>query len=219
MPLRENAPRETGVIVGTGPDLTDTNVMVPRARRYIEGPYGPPENRPSLADDVVNAMVADACADIILFSGSLFGHVLKVTARDPTGGFPTAWSTSEVLDEWEVSVVTAQTALNYFFFLFRDLKSSQNIKNEGTEWQYTVSVNVIRDYIAELQSRRDMALQGLQKHHPILDRYASNIRVRDQATVAILEWWDTNAPDQAPGLPGGQEAAVIPWIGGVSPFN
>lgn len=199
------------------PDLTDLMVLVPRARRYIEGPYGAPANRPTLQDDQIYAMVADATADIILFSGSLFGHTLIVKTRDANAGFPTAWQTDTVLDEWESSVVTAQTALNYFFFLFRDMKVSQSVKNEGTEWQYSLSANVIRDYIADLQSRRDLALEGLRKHHPTLDRYASNIRVRDQATVAVLEWWDNVSPGVGgSGMPGGQEAAVIPWTPGWS---
>lgn len=198
-------------------DLTDLMVMVPRARRYIEGPYGPPQNRPPLDDDMIYALVADACADVILYSGNLFGHTLIVKDRDPTKGFPTAWQTDVMLDEWEVSVITTQTALNYFFFQLRDLKTSESIKNEGTEWDYTISANVIRDYLSELQQRRDLALEGLQRHHPVIDRFASNIRVRDQATVAILEWWATNTPDSAPGLPGGQEAAVIPWVSGWGP--
>lgn len=222
MPLRENVkkaelvPNAGGVPnAGTGPDLTDLMVLVPKTRRYIEGPYGPPENQPPLQDTDIYNLAADACADIILMSGNLFGHTLNVTGRDGTTGAPTSWATSEVLDEWESSVITAQAALNYFFFLFRTLKVSQSIKNEGTEWQYTLSANVIRGYLQELQSRRDMALAGLQKHHPVLDRYASNIRVRDQATVAILEWWDTVSPGvDGSGMPGGQEAAVIPWTPG-----
>ncbi len=219
MPIRER--REGGLLVGgpPAPDLTDLMILVPRARRNMEGPFGPPENRPPLDDSVIYNMVADACAEIILDTGTLFGHTLIVKTRDPTAGYPTAWQTDVMLDEWETMVIVIQAALNYFFFVFRDLKTSQAIKNEGTEWQYTLSVNVIRDYLADLQNRRDMALAGLLKHHPVLDRFASIIRVRDQATVAILEWWATNLPDQAPGLPGGQEAAVIPWVGGVAPFN
>lgn len=217
MPVQKNEPREGGPRFGSGPSLTDLMVMVARARRYIEGPYGPPENRPPLMDGQIYAMVADACADIILITGNLFGHTLQVTARDPTVGFPTAWATEAVLDEWEVSVVTTQTALNYFFFLFRDLKISQAMSNEGTSWEYSLSANVIRDYIAELRGRRDLAIKGLRDHHPVIDKWYSNIRVRDQATVAMLEWWDRNSPGSGgAGMPGGQEAGVIPWTPGWS---
>jgi hypothetical protein len=199
-------------------DLTDLIVLVPKARRYCEGPYGSPENRPPLEESQLYAMVADGCADIIMASGSLFGHSLIVKERDARIGFPTKWQTDVLLDEWEGSVIITQTALNYFFFCFRELKTSQAIKNEGTEWQYTLSVNIIRDYINTLKSQRDLALEGLMKHHPVLDRFASNIRVRDQATVAILEWWDNVSPGLSGGvgMPGGQEAAVIPWTPGWS---
>jgi hypothetical protein len=208
--------REMIVAGTTGPDLTDLMVLVPRARRYIEGPYGPPQNRPALDDPTIYNMVADATGDIILFSGNLFGHQLIVKSRDPTAGYPTAWQTDTVLDEWESAVITAQTAINYFFFLLRDMKVSEAIKNEGTEWQYTLSANVLRDFLTELTSRRDLALAGLQKHHPTLDRYASNIRVRDQATVAMLEWWDTVSPGAGGGaMPGGQDAIVVPNFMGI----
>src|SRR5437763_8277079 len=51
----------------TPPDLTDLMVMVPRGRRYIEGPYGPGFGRATLDDSQNYDMVADACADVILY--------------------------------------------------------------------------------------------------------------------------------------------------------
>lgn len=197
-------------------DLTDLAVLIPWARRACEGPYGPPTGRQTLQDDQVYPMVADAAAEIILFTGNLFGHELIVAARDPLAGYPTQWKTDKVLDQWEGALIITQTALDYWLFLFRDMRVQQAIKNEGTEWSYSLSANVIRDYIGELQNRRDLALAGLQRHHPVLDRYASNIRVRDQATVAVLEWWDTVSVGLGggAGMPGGQEAAVIPWTPG-----
>lgn len=198
-------------------DLTDLAVLVPWARRACEGPFGPPAGLPSLQDNVIYPMIADACAEIILFSGSLFGHTLDVAGRDPLAGYPIQWKTSQVLDQWEAAIVICQVALDYYFHVFRDMKTSESIKNEGTEWEYTLSANVIRSYIQSLQDQRDLALRGLKAHHPVIDRYASNIRVRDQATVAMLEWWDTVSPGlHGAGIPGGQEAAVIPWTPGWS---
>lgn len=197
-------------------DLTDLNVTVPRARRACEGPFGAPNGLPSLTDGQLYAMVADACSEIILFTGSLFGHQLKVTARDVDAGYPTAWSTEVMLDEWEVALIITQTALDYYFHVFRDMKTSESIKNEGTEWSFTLSANVLRGYLDSLKEQRDMAMAGLQKHHPLMDRFASNIRVRDQATVAMLEWWarDTVSGN---GIPGGQEAYVVPYVAGWFP--
>lgn len=205
--------------VTTVADLTDLAVLIPWARRACEGPYGPPPNYSELADDVLYPRIADACSEIILYSGSLFGHQLNVTARDPLAGYPTQWKTEAVLNQWEGAVVISQVALDYWRFLLRDMRTQVSIKNEGTEYGYTVSANVLTQYIKQLQDDRNRALDGLRFHNPVLDRYASNIRVRDVGTVAMLEWWDTNQFDQAGGMPGGQEAYTVPaialpWSGG-----
>jgi hypothetical protein len=200
------------------PDLTDLRVLVPWTRRACEGPFGPPAGLPMLVDSQLYAMVADACAEVILFTGSLFGHQLLVAARDPRGGFPTEWKTEKALELWEGALLITQVALNYYFHVFRDMKTSQSVKNEGTEWEYTLSANVLRDYLASLKEQRDMAIAGLQKHYPIIDKFASTIRVRDQATVAVLEWWAHDSGTAGGlGLPGGQEAYTLPWIPGWFP--
>jgi hypothetical protein len=200
---------------GEAPDLTDLRVLVPATRRACEGPYGAPIGKAPLSHPTLYAMVADACAEIILFTGSLFSHELEVKERDPLVGFPTAWKTGTKLNEWESAVIVSQAALDYFFHLFRDMKVSESIKNEGTEWSYALSANVIKNYLEALQNKRDKALEGVRLHHPVYDLYASNIRVRDQATVAILEWWDTNSPGLtgSVGIPGGQESYTFPWVG------
>lgn len=196
------------------PDLTDIAVLVPRARRKVEGPWGNPNARPALLDSQIYAMVADACSEVVMLSGSIFHHELIVKKRDPLKGFPTEWRTNTVLSEYETAVIAAQVALNYYYFLFRDMKISETIKNEGTEWTYSLSANVIKNYLESLIKERDEAIAGLRINNPVLDMFASNIRVRDQATVAVLEWWDTNAVSIGGGLPGGQEASVIPWFSG-----
>lgn len=203
--------------VTTVSDLTDLAVLIPWARRAMEGPYGAPPDKPTMLDSTIYPMLADACSEIILLSGSLFGHDLTVTARDPDAGFPTQWKTNKVLNQWEGAVVISQAALDFWRFFFRDTKTSQAMSNEGTTWEYTLSANVIRDYLAQLVDARDKGINGLRAHNIVLDRYASNIRVRDQATVAVLEWWDVVSPGiSGGGMPGGQEAAVIPWTPGWS---
>jgi hypothetical protein len=196
---------------GTPPDLTDLYVLVPRARRKVEGPWGNANKRPPLTDAELYAMIADACGDVVMLSGSFFHHELLVKERDPLGGYPTRWRTDTPLTEWETAIIAAQVALNYYFHVFNNMKISESIKNEGTEWTWSLSANLIRNYLNSLIDERDKAIAGLRINIPVLDRYASNIRVRDQATVAVLEWWagyfDVNVPG---GLPGGQEAAVVP---------
>lgn len=191
-----------------GPDLTDLRVLVPRARRKVEGPWGNPSSRPPLSNTQIYEMVGDAVGEVVMLGGSVFGHELIVKKRDPLGGFPVAWKTDTPLSEYETAIICAQVALNYYYYLFRDMKISETIQNEGTVWTYELSANVIRNYLESLRAERDQAIQGLRINRPVLDQYASNIRVRDQATVTVLEWWATG------GLPGGQEASVIPWFSG-----
>lgn len=203
-----------GEVIGE-PDLTDLRVLVPAARRAMEGPYGPPAGKPELSTEQVYQIVADACANVILYSGTLFGHELLVKARDPLAGFPTEWKTDMELSVWEGAVIVNQAALDYVFHLFRDFKTSETIQNEGTQWTYELSPGVIKNYLETLKDARDKAIAALRLHHPVLDQYASNIRVRDQATVAVIEWWDTVSPGlTGGGLPGGQEATSIPWFPG-----
>ena len=196
-------------------DLFDLKVILPRARRKVEGPWGNPNGRSPIPDGELYNMIADAVGDTMMLAGSWWQNQILVKSRDALAGFPTAWTTENQLTEWETAVISAQVALNYYYFLFRDMQISQTIKNEGSEWSYTLSANVIRNYLESLRDERDKAIAGLRVNIPVLDRCASNIRVRDQATVAVLEWFDINSPGlSGSGLPGGQEASTIPWFVG-----
>lgn len=201
--------------VGEVIDLLDLMVIVPKARRKVEGPWGNPNNRPRISTSVLYNMVADAAGDTMMLAGSWWHNKLLVKSRDPLGGFPVQWQTQNELTEWEASIICCQLALDYYTFLFRDLKTSETLKNEGTEWSYTISANVLRNYLIGMKEERDKAIAGLRVNIPVFDKMASNIRVRDQATIAVLEWWDINSPGlTGGGLPGGQEATSIPWFPG-----
>lgn len=199
---------------GEGPDLTDLKVLVPRARRKVEGPWGNANGRPPLSETQVYEMIGDAVGDMIALSGAFFHHTLIVKERDALGGYPTAWKTDTELEEYEAAIICAQVALNYYFHVFNNMRIMETIQNEGTLWTYQLSANVIKNYLETLRDERDKAIEGLRTNIPILDRFASNIRVRDQATVAVLEWWDQQSDASAGGLPGGQEATNIPWFTG-----
>jgi len=217
---------EVLMVSGSTPPMgaTDIAVMVPRVRRFVEGPLGAsglPPGVAALSAQQLYDLTADSLAEIVLITGGqrgFFGHQILVTGRDPVGLFPTTWATEVMLGEDESVVVACQAALNYFFHAFRGVHTAQAVKNEGTEYTYELGVGVITSQLKMVQAARDMALLGLRLEHPIIDRFNSNIRVRDQATVAILEWWDVNSLGigGSGGMPGGQEAAVIPWTPGYS---
>ena len=59
-------------------DPVDIRVMVPRVRRALEGAGAPPV----LTDDAIKDLTADAIAEVILYTGGVFGHELVVTDRD-----------------------------------------------------------------------------------------------------------------------------------------
>ncbi len=203
--------------IPTGPDLFDLQVVVPKARRKTEGPFGNPNGKRPFTNAEIYNMVADATGELAMLGQAWWHNHLVVKTRDPQRGFPTEWRTETVLSEYEAAIICAQVALDYYYQVFRDMKIAETIQNEGTMFSFQVSANVLRNYLEGLKDEREKAIAGLRVNVPVMDRWASNIRVRDQATVAVLEWWDYNSPGiSGGGLPGGQEATSIPWFPGPS---
>lgn len=131
-------------------------MLVPRVRRAVEG-IGAER---VLSDDQIKDVVADAIADVILFTGGVFGKQLIVASRD-TSGVPLEYETSEPLTLMEGSVIAAQAALSAIYVQLRDFKTSETIRDEGQEWSYTLSANLLRDRVAQLQAERDRAIDAL----------------------------------------------------------
>lgn len=135
-------------------DPADIRVLIPRVRRAVEG-VGQPQ---VLSDDQVKDLVADAIANLILFTGGVFDKQLLVTSTDDTTGAPAEYATDKPLTLAEGSVVAYEAALAHCFFLLRDLKTQETIRDEGGEWSYALSPNLLRDHIKYLQDQRDRAL-------------------------------------------------------------
>jgi hypothetical protein len=137
----------------------DIRVLVPRVRRAVEG-IGTPE---VLTDDQMKDLIADAIADVILFTGTAFGKQLLVTDRDGTTNVPTEYATSLPLTLPEGSVIAAQAALTAIYVQLADTKTSETIRDEGQEWSYTISATLLRDRISQLQAERDRALSVVEQ--------------------------------------------------------
>jgi hypothetical protein len=133
---------------------TDTRVLIPRVRRAVEG-IGAPER---FSDDDINFLIADSIADVILYTGGMFGKDLLVTARDPDPGPPSEYATSDELTFPEESMIAAQAALTAVYQQLSELKVQETIRDEGQEWSYALSATLMRDRIKQLQSERDKAL-------------------------------------------------------------
>jgi hypothetical protein len=174
-------------------ELTDTRVLIPRVRRALEGPDSVSGSAAvaagGLLDDQVNALIADAIANIILYTGGLFGHTLEVEDRDDEYMAPIAWSVDPELSEAEGGVIVAQAALDYYFDFARGMKVSQRIADEGQEWEYSFSPQLLTEQLKFLIGERDRALELIGEENSGLETWTNFIAVRDAQTSAIIEPW------------------------------
>lgn len=172
----------------------DVRALIPRVRRAIEGPA--PLATGGLSDDQVEALAADCIADIILFTEGLWLHTLSVSEFDDSGDFPVPlhYEVDPELTLPEQALIAAQAALQNFLFTFKDVKTSERIRNEAREWEWTKSTTLLKDWLAELISARDKALESvLAEGTMIMARYASILAVRDPLISAVIEPWTRDA--------------------------
>lgn len=167
---------------------TDIRVLSPRVQRAVEGVI---QSAWTLNADQVKDLVADALADVILYTGSAFGKTLIVTAVDGNGA-PDEYATSDELTIAEQGVIAAQAALNWFFFRYVGQKVSERIADEGEEWSWAVSANLLTEQLKALIAARDRALEVLEGRAGI-EEYVSFLAVRDCEVARAVEPWAAGA--------------------------
>jgi hypothetical protein len=171
-------------------DARDTRVLIPRTRRALEGiEAGSGFNPATFSDEAVNAAVADSIANLLVYTGSFFGHQLEVVERDDFYMAPVAWRTSEALTEPEASLVAIQAALDYVYMSLVGEKTSQTIRNEGQEWSWATSANVLSERLKGLRADRDLAIEALSASQQMPEAYYSFLEVRDARVSALIEPW------------------------------
>lgn len=163
----------------------DVRELVPRVRRALEGPV--PLND-GLSDEQVEAVAADAIADLILLTAGEWGHTLDVTETDAQGA-PLHFEVNPGLSLPESSLVAAQAALTHLFHELRETNVSETMRNEGQEWSYQKSATLLRDYLKVLAEQRDKALEALSAANPVMVRVSSILAVRDRVASAAIEPW------------------------------
>lgn len=173
-------------------DPADLKELIPRTRRAIAGPAGDA----TLTDDQVLALIADAVAEVVFYTGGLFGHTLIVTGRDTSYNAPNAWAVDPALEDAEATVVVATAALGFFFHEFRDLKVHETITNEGAAWDYDLSANLVLEQMKALRAQRDTALEAVMRAHPVPAVWINLIEARDYVTAHAIEPWLTGAGGQ-----------------------
>lgn len=202
-------------------DPSDVRVMVPRVRRAVEGVV---RAKWTLSDDEVKDLVADAIADVILYTGessgtfgTIFGVRLDPTAWDANNA-PTEYRTSAPFGLEVQTVVASQAALNYFFHRFSALKVSETIADEASHWSWNLSPNLLVAQLKLLQDQRDKALDAVLIEEGVRDEYISFLADRDTITARIVEPWVWGHPEGygigAGGLEGDFRFDMLPSGGG-----
>lgn len=170
-------------------DLRDTRVLIPRTRRALEGieAAGSGFDATTFADEAVNAAVADAIANLLLHTGSFFGKTLEVVERDVNYMAPIAWRTSAELTEPEASLVALQAALDHVYLTLVATKTSETIRNEGQEWSWSISAQVLAERLKGLRADRDHAIEILSSTGYATEAWVSFIEARDSYVSALIE--------------------------------
>lgn len=166
----------------------DITNLIPQTRRAIDGPAATSPSAPStsLGDSEVKALIADAMGEVILLTGGLFGHELVVDDRDSTYMAPIEWSVDPALTEPEKVVITAQAAINYFFHKLKDVKVAETMRDEGSEWSYTLSATLLKDQMKFLVAARDRAIDAVSVNTEIAT-YSSFLHTRDLWAASLVE--------------------------------
>lgn len=159
---------------------TDIRILVPRVRRAIEG-----VGDGTLTDDQVRDITADAIADIILYTGGLWGKDLLITRTD--SDIPSEYATSEALTLPEGSVVAAQAALSVITRELSTSKTSETISDEGQTWSYTLSAQALTQRLADIRDARDRALEAIERKHYVPTSFTSLLAERDHAIAGLIE--------------------------------
>lgn len=169
----------------------DLRSLIPPTRRAIDGPTATSTAAPSttLTDDQLVGLIADAVAEVIFFTGGIFGHELQVTARDSTYNAPSEWAIDPELDESGKTVIVATAALNHFFYTLKDLKVAETIQDEGSQWSYQLSAQLLTERVRYLQKIRDAALEQVEAQNPISTGWVDLVHGRDRAIVHAIENW------------------------------
>lgn len=192
-------------------DLRDTRVLIPRLRRALDGPTAMSSAAMSstLSDEQLNAIGADAIAEIIFYSGSLLGSTISVSERDPQYMSPLAWIVDPALTEPKVGCIVSQAALTYFYMQLSSAlggKTAEETADEATKWSWEVSPQAIVERLRQLKADRDSAIVQLEAEGEATDAsWVSMLAVRDKWTSAMIEPWV-----EGPGFGGINDGVIYP---------
>jgi hypothetical protein len=126
-------------------------------------------------------------AEVVFYTGGVFGHELLVTARDVTYGAASEWAIDPELSEAEATVIVATAALQHFFYVAQDLKVQETIRDEGSEWTYALSAQLLLERVKHLQRDRDQALELVESQHAVSTVWVNLLHERDRYVSEAIE--------------------------------
>lgn len=186
-------------------DPVDIEELVPAVKRAL-GTVG----LSGVLDPDVYALTADALADVMLYTGSVFGTKLLVTDRDPDTNAPTKYATERELTLTETAVIRAQAALNRLFVVLRDEKISESISDESQTYDWAKSAQLLRDQLKLLVDERNKAIDALMSQGAALDSYESFVHVQDRWVSRRIEPWVDGSGSDA-NTPFFFDQRFVPW--------
>lgn len=184
--------------------------VIPRVRRAVEGPVPLPDGAPGrLTDGQVEAVAADAVADIILLTKGRWGHTLIREVATPPDE---SWQVDPAMTESEERLVALQVALSYTLYKYSDAVTSELIASEGQQWEVQRSATTITQQIKSATDARDAALAAAIAENPVLAQYASLLAARDPIGYRLIEPWRRFAPGgfEVPSIAVGGQDVLIP---------
>lgn len=194
---------------------SDIAEIVPAVQRAVEGVH---TDNWQLSFPEAYLVTADACSQILLYTGSVFGGTLVVTGRDPVTNAPTLFGTDSQLTPDQMAVISSQAALTYFYHRFAGTKMAEQISDEASHWSYSLSPNLLIAQLKLLQDTRDKALEAIENQNGGMEAYVSFLSVRDVSVARYIEPWVYGHPEGygvgAGGLEGDFRFDMLPTGGG-----
>lgn len=182
-------------VLGPVTDARDLRVLIPRTRRAIDGPWALSSGAvaASLDDSEVLGLVADSLSMVILLTGgsSSFGYQLVPTHVDPYYMAPDQWATDRPMTPEAQDVVIAQAGLDFWTARLRQAQgyTSESIADEGQQWEWTKSAQLLQALMNALMDVRDRAVERMSALNAPLDSFISTVAERDKLAAIYLEPW------------------------------
>jgi len=169
-------------------DNRDVRIMIPQVRRALDPGVASASAASSYSDAMIAAITADATSELLMLGGPIsFPFTLSIASADMITGYPTGWFIDPEPPLEIQALISLQAALGQVFNELRGLVTTEKIVNEGGTWEYTKSVQILRDKVGLLIAQRDTALKNAIRVVPALDSISDLVAFRAPTIAANID--------------------------------